>query len=355
LRIVILLFSGVLLAAPKPASALTLQEGNIVLLESGSPDSIFVVDRLTGAETLLCQCSKLYSSMDVAVYAGKVYVAGYLDLGGGQHLAGVLEVDPTDGSQRVVSAGNRFGWLQGIAVESNGNILVSDARCSGCSGGQGVLRVDRSTGAQQIVSSGSLLTSIWGLAVAPNGMIYAAADVAPTNWGGVVEIDPTSGVQRAVTVGDGDSAKILGPSDLIVHPGTGRLYVYDIRYRGSFLQDEVRIFSVDAATGSATLITSSIEGLDRGSSGGSGQLRGIGIYGNTLFALDYHFGSNYGGVNRVDPSAGLQGYLTGESDFWRPSGLAVVQPVPEPAQWLLELGTLATLAVARCLRGERRL
>jgi hypothetical protein len=101
-------------------------------------------------------------------------------------------VDPTTGAQTVVSSGEEFADPSGIAVESNGDIVVVDP--GAISGAGGVIRVDPGSGDQTIVSWDWMFADPSGIAV---GSLFVADKDAfasqcmagGSGCGGVIRID----------------------------------------------------------------------------------------------------------------------------------------------------------------------
>src|SRR5262245_56135529 len=80
---------------------------------------------------------------------GDVLVVDHSCCGGA---GGVIRVNPSDGSQTIVSSGDNFVAPVGIAIAANGDLLVVDPSC--CGGQGGIILVNPADGSQTIVSSG---------------------------------------------------------------------------------------------------------------------------------------------------------------------------------------------------------
>ena len=101
----------------RAALGATLEPGDVLVATSGVPPEISALDPLTGAKTPICSCATFNTIRDLAVSAsGKLYAIGQVHLPGDVIDDGVAEIDPSDGSQRVVSSGGFFGFLQGVAA-----------------------------------------------------------------------------------------------------------------------------------------------------------------------------------------------------------------------------------------------
>jgi hypothetical protein len=85
------------------------------------------------------------------------------------HLYGVIQINPETGAQTVVSTGGYLNTIsnsaRGIALESNGQILVTDTAIAVADGSLvgGAVRVNPATGTQTLLSSGGLLSQLWAL------------------------------------------------------------------------------------------------------------------------------------------------------------------------------------------------
>ena len=88
--------------------------------------------------------------------------------------------------------------LQAQAVTLNaGDILLVDEEAFGEAGG--VIRVEPTTGIQTPVSSGGLFVDPQGIAIDASGNIFVVDDEAFEETGGVIRVDPITGVQTPIS------------------------------------------------------------------------------------------------------------------------------------------------------------
>ncbi|MFJ3913871.1 NHL repeat-containing protein [Streptomyces vinaceus] len=78
---------------------------------------------------------------------------------------GVIKVDPVSGTQTVVSSGGSFDSPAAIAIEADGNLLITDYRAA--NGEPTLFRVNPTTGDQHILASGLPFRSLTGVKVVP--------------------------------------------------------------------------------------------------------------------------------------------------------------------------------------------
>src|SRR5438876_6444546 len=99
-----LLFAGLLSCGlPDVADAVTLKPGDIIV-GNDAPEISFV-DPQTRVRTSICQCTTFNTIWDVAVKGtDKIYAVGQLP----NASEAVVEINPADGQQRVVSSGGNF-------------------------------------------------------------------------------------------------------------------------------------------------------------------------------------------------------------------------------------------------------
>jgi len=191
------------------AHAVTINPGDILIADespAGGSGAIIRVDPVTGAQISISSATFpsgagfLGNPQDIVIDAnGDLLVAdfsgpsGFLNGIGG----GVIRIDPTTGAQTVVSSGGLFGSPRAIAIDASGDILVPinpilDAQFGRPSG---VIRVNPQTGAQTAVSSGGLIVDPIGIAIESNG------DILVTDSSGIIEIDPITGAQTLAFFG----------------------------------------------------------------------------------------------------------------------------------------------------------
>jgi uncharacterized repeat protein (TIGR01451 family) len=200
------------------AGDIVVVDGNCCLLNQGA---VFHVDPSTGAQTLISQGQNFNQPSALGIEAsGTIAVAnrGVTNIGP----PAVIRVDttkPSSSNQTIVHSGAPFVDVFGLALDANGNILVTDTGCPthGCttghrvSGGSpaAIYSVNPTTGAVTTVTSGGFLDRPYGIKVELNGNLVvtdATSNVPPfTGSGGVIRIviDPTTGsaTQSVVSVG----------------------------------------------------------------------------------------------------------------------------------------------------------
>jgi sugar lactone lactonase YvrE len=127
-------------------------------------------------------------------------------------LMGVIRIDPATGAQTVVTTGGYLNSISnsagGIALEANGQILVIDIEIAMPDGSSvpGIVRVDPATGLQSLVTTGDLLYTPFDIAVEANGQIVV------TDRAGIIRVDPVTGAQTLVTSG----GNLSGPRGITV-------------------------------------------------------------------------------------------------------------------------------------------
>ncbi len=148
----VLSFVGVDEAAAKP-----LKRGDILITDRGS--SISKIDPVTGAQTLITIGGVLDGLFGIAIDDdGQILVTAFFVRVAGLP-AGVGRVDPETGRQTIITTGGFLSAPTGIAIEADGQILVTDSNLGG------VVRVDPVTGAQTIVTTGGFLGSLTGITI----------------------------------------------------------------------------------------------------------------------------------------------------------------------------------------------
>lgn len=147
--------AAILGGLPAPASAQLAETGDLLVADAGA-DAVFVVDPITGAQSLLASGAPLSEPSGIAVdpTTGLVYVT---DRSGGPGGVGALiEIDPADGSMRVASSGDQLAMPEDVIVHgTSGLISVID-------GLAGTVGVDPENGDQTIIAAqtGSAITRL---------------------------------------------------------------------------------------------------------------------------------------------------------------------------------------------------
>ena len=358
----LVLVGFVALLSSNASASIALMPGDLVVSEQ-SPPTVYGVDRASGASKGSCACSACTSSIhDVTVHgANEIYVSTP---------SAIVEILAASCASHVVAEIDiAFGFFSGITLDPSGALLVSAEDCAACARDGnttygGVLRVDRSSGARTLLFSGPPLISPGGLAVAPDGRIYVAGQDTEAGYAsGVLRIDPESPAAASfVAIGDDtvapiDRTDIVSATDVAIENASGPLYVLDTRYRGSTLQDELRLIAVDLAgapTSNQTLLTEDLEGVNQDRS--SGSLLGIEVSGATIYTLDHVLStgssSDWAGIVSFVPgvSSAEGTHVTDPSAFYYPSGLAVV---PEPHGLASAAASFLSLASLSALRTRR--
>jgi len=135
--------------------------------------------------------------------------------------AGVIRVNPnrpSGSNQTVVSSGGHFVSPFGIAIAANGDLWVVDPQC--CGGVAGVIRVNPAGSNQPlgnnqtVVSFGGHLVLPVGIATAENGDLLVADQKCCGGRGGVIRVNPTTGLQTVWAQGD----SLNFPSGIVIVP-----------------------------------------------------------------------------------------------------------------------------------------
>lgn len=286
----------------------------------------------------------------VTLNPGDILVSDAQAFGG---TGGIIRVNPLTGAQTTVSSGGSFVDPAYVTLDGAGQILVSDLAAFGGSGG--IIRVNPGSGVQTTVSNNAISTAAGGGAFfgSPIGIaLDTAGQILVSDLGivsgvlvvRIIRVDPMTGAQTLVS--SGSSAVSPEPGGIALD-ALGRILVADAF--GAFAG---RIIRVDPGTGSQTTISSGGSLVDPFDVA-------LDAAGQILVADASAFGGG-GGIIRVDPGAGVQTTVSnntlsvaagGGAFFVDPVGVAVVAaPVPEPASLLLFGSGLATLAARRWRR-----
>jgi sugar lactone lactonase YvrE len=205
----------------------------------------------------------------------------------------IIRIDPLTRDQTIVAQGGLLDSVfapRGLTVDRNGDILISDLFFAGQSR---ILKVNPTTGTQTVLTFGTFLERSFGIAVDSNASIIVVALDNSLGPDGLIRIDPLSGAQAAFSLG----GFFDNPTGITIS-GNGDILVANDN--GSFPGHEIdRVIRVDPLTGAQTIVASSVF-----SDNPDGYPTGIAIATNgEIFVSDISF---YGGIIRVDPATGNQ-------------------------------------------------
>jgi sugar lactone lactonase YvrE len=202
-------------------SAVAIEEsGNLIVTDTGvfgEAGAIIRVDPITGAQTIVSSGEGLITPGGVAIDPnGEILVA---DADTWDRSGRVIRIDPTTGVQTVVSSGGSFLDPYDITIDPNGNLLIADLSSfegpcylMGCGG---IIQVDPVTGTQTSVSEGGIFTNPLSIAIEANGDLlvtdYHAFSGLPPR---LIRVDPATGDQTVV------SSTFGSITDVLVVPGT---------------------------------------------------------------------------------------------------------------------------------------
>jgi streptogramin lyase len=170
-----------------------------------------------------------------ALGAGDIFVADQSALGG---QGAVIRIDPANGTQKSIAAGNLLTHPAGIAVDRDGRIFVAVPQKPGR-----IVKVDALTGAQESVSSGGLFSCPTGVASLANADLIVADPCAKM----IIRIYHRTGGQKAVSSG----GKFGFPQNVRVATD-GSIVVADRDALGG----TGAIIRLDAKTGVQTVVSS---------------------------------------------------------------------------------------------------
>jgi hypothetical protein len=237
----------------------------------------------------------------------------------------ILRINPFTGQQSIVSMGGNLFHPTAVAMESNGDLVVTES--------YNVLVIDPTNGNQTIVSSGGLLGTTTGVAVSNTGNFFVSNFQSPTAGSSIVEINPTTGAQTTVSSGGNMN---LGPEDLSIDNTEAQRLLVAEAYTGGNTAPSA-LLGINSQTGAQSVIASG-GSLNFPTSVTQDWL------GDT-YVLDQ---DEFGGANVVEVNlqTGQQNLIASGGHLETPLGVVVI---PEPASF----GIVLVLAGA-CF-GSRRL
>lgn len=224
-----------------------------------TPPGVIRVDKVTGVRTLISNNTTPAGGPDfstpsgIAVESdGSILIADLSAFPQGN--GGVIRVDPVTGARTTLSrngspaGGPAFNGPMDIAVAENGDIYVANTF------GNNIIKVDPATGARTLVSrnnnpaGGPSFVWPWGMTIAPDGDILISDSSAFGGDGGIIRVDPATGVRSTLS---SNTSPVGGPS--FDHPGDlivdrcGHILVTD--------SGAEAIYQVDLTTGARTTVS----------------------------------------------------------------------------------------------------
>jgi len=228
----------------------------VVDYETTQGGGLFRIDRLTFAITTVSIGDKFVVPFGVKVEtkapnAGQILVA---DLDAFSQAGAIFRVDPVTGVQTTLTQGDNFYFLQGLAIApagtpNDGDIYVTSVG-DGASITSKLIKVDPATGVQTVISSAGNFNYPVGMAVESDGNILVVDAKAKL----VIRVNPGTGVQTVLSdaANGGQGTPFLLPTHVALD-AAGDLYVSDGKVNAG--ANERLLFKVDKSTGARTIIT----------------------------------------------------------------------------------------------------
>ncbi len=233
-------------------------DGNIVVVdyETSRGGGLFRINRLTFAVTPVSTGGNFVVPFGVKVETkapnvGKILVA---DLDAFSESGAVFRVDPVTGAQTTLTQGGNFYFLQGLAIAPTGTPNDGDIYVTSVGDGSGItsklIKIDPSSGAQTVISAAGNFNYPVGMAVESNGNILVVDAKAKK----IIRIDPSTGIQSVLSdaANGAQGTPFLLPTHVALD-SAGNLYVSDAKVNAG--TNERLLFKVNKTTGNRTLVT----------------------------------------------------------------------------------------------------
>jgi sugar lactone lactonase YvrE len=212
-------------------------DGELFVSDTGSA-AIFAIDPVTGGQNVVSTRGLLGLPFGIAVERD-----GNLLAANGNYL---LRINPTTHSQQIIASDGWFGSPLAVAVKPNGDILVLDAI-------RRVIQVDAQSGEQALISEGGFLRNPQGIATKGNSIYITDVSTPGGNFGVgcVIEIDAHNGNQAVLSSG----GFLVGPVGVAIEDN-GQILVgdpYTINNNSPDLYDG-GVIRIDPQSGMQTLL-----------------------------------------------------------------------------------------------------
>jgi uncharacterized repeat protein (TIGR01451 family) len=300
-------------------SQVTINPGDILAVDPNAfagSGGVIRIDPATGAQTVVSSGGLFQDPSGLAIEAdGNIVVS--------DRYSGIIRVNPATGAQSVVHAGPPLVDLFGIALEADGNIVVADTKCAshscytGGPRGQAVYRVNRTTGEVTMITSGGYLDSPYSIDVEANGNIVvtdSTSNVAPLTNGGIIRINPSTGTQTIVSQGRQDFGCPFGIA---------------IEANGNILTSVFTFAGYGCAPGAIFRANPSVDQSTVVSPHSIGWQAPFGMAvdqdGTILVAEEM-----YAGIFRVHPATGTPTLISQYGLFQSPTDVAIARPAATP-------------------------
>jgi uncharacterized repeat protein (TIGR01451 family) len=298
----------------------TINPGDILAVDPGSvggSGAVIRIDPATGVQTVVSSRGLFQEPSGIAIEAdGNILVS--------DRISGIIRVNPQTGTQTLVHAGPPIIDTFGIALEADGSIVVADTGCrshscfTGGPRGQAIYRVNPSTGAVTTVSSGVFLDSPYSIDVEANGNILvtdSTSNVAPLTQGGIIRINPVTGNQTVVSQGRQDFACPFG---IAIEPN-GRILNSVFTFAGYGCSPGA-LFRADPAIDQNTVVSPHSIGWQAPFG------MAVDTDGSIVVAEEF-----YRAIFRVNPNTGTPTLLSQDGFLIGPSDVAIARPAASGA------------------------
>ncbi len=292
------------LVAVRAIAASPFQVGDILYTDSFG--AVFSLSATTGERRMVASGGKLERPYGIALDAnGDILVSD-------TRAQAIIRINALTGTQTVVAAGGKLGYPFGIAVDSRGDVLIAN--------GEAILRLNPMAGQPIIVSGRGRFGGSAGhpvaVAVAENGDLIVASAGSLSE---IVRVNPRSGVQTVISQG----RNLKNPQSIALDGND--IYVTDVATPDGNFGVGV-VIQIDLTTGNQTVLSSG-ENLV-GPVGIAIDQEGQLVVGDPYTINPDSVDLYDGGIIRIDPVSRVQKLIVrGQDVYVNPRGVAIVRTV----------------------------
>jgi hypothetical protein len=141
-----------------PLAVAVAYNGDLVVLDAGWPNRVIGINPHNGKQVLLHEGGDLHGSQAIAISGDDIYVTCVATPDGNFGIGRVVHIDLRTGTQTVVSEGGHLVRPVGIAIDDDGQLVICDPYTINPESADlfdgGVISVDPASGVQTIIARG---------------------------------------------------------------------------------------------------------------------------------------------------------------------------------------------------------